>query len=44
MRVGGAQDPLTQGPNLPQIIVKGSWAKPDTAGTLFQGANSMIFT
>lgn len=30
MRVGGAQDMLIQGSSLPQIMVKGGWAKPDT--------------
>lgn len=30
MRVGGAQDLLTQGASLPQIMVKGGWAKTDT--------------
>jgi site-specific recombinase XerD len=30
MRVGGAQDLLTQGASLPQIMVKGGWVKPDT--------------
>jgi hypothetical protein len=30
MRVGGAQDLLTQGASLPQIMVKGGWIKPDT--------------
>ena len=31
MRVGGAQDLLMQGASLPQIMVKGGWAKTDTA-------------
>jgi site-specific recombinase XerD len=30
MRVGGAQDLLHQGASLPQIMVKGGWAKSDT--------------
>lgn len=30
MRVGGAQDLMTQGASLPQIMVKGGWAKTDT--------------
>ena len=30
MRVGGAQDLLLQGASLPQIMVKGGWAKTDT--------------
>lgn len=30
MRVGGAQDLLTQGASLPQIMVKGGWSKTDT--------------
>lgn len=30
MRVGGAQDLITQGASLPQIMVKGGWAKTDT--------------
>jgi site-specific recombinase XerD len=30
MRVGGAQDLLTQGASLPQIMVKGGWLNPDT--------------
>ena len=30
MRVGGAQDLLNQGASLPQIMVKGGWAKTDT--------------
>jgi site-specific recombinase XerD len=30
MRVGGAQDLLSQGASLPQIMVKGGWAKTDT--------------
>ena len=30
MRVGGAQDLLTLGVSLPQIMVKGGWAKTDT--------------
>lgn len=30
MRVGGAQDLLIQGASLPQIMVKGGWAKTDT--------------
>lgn len=30
MRVGGAQDLLVQGASLPQIMVKGGWAKTDT--------------
>ena len=30
MRVGGAQDLLKVGASLPQIMVKGGWAKPDT--------------
>jgi len=30
MRVGGAQDLLSQGASLPQIMVKGGWVKPDT--------------
>jgi site-specific recombinase XerD len=30
MRVGGAQDLLHQGASLPQIMVKGGWAKTDT--------------
>ena len=30
MRVGGAQDLLTVGASLPQIMVKGGWAKTDT--------------
>ncbi len=31
MRVGGAQDLLRLGASLPQIMVKGGWAKTDTA-------------
>jgi integrase len=31
MRVGGAQDLLRVGASLPQIMVKGGWAKTDTA-------------
>jgi hypothetical protein len=31
MRVGGAQDLLSVGVSLPQIMVKGGWAKTDTA-------------
>ncbi len=31
MRVGGAQDLLNVGASLPQIMVKGGWAKTDTA-------------
>jgi len=30
MRVGAAQDQLTAGASLPQIMVKGGWSKPDT--------------
>ena len=30
MRVGGAQDLLSYGASLPQIMVKGGWAKTDT--------------
>jgi hypothetical protein len=30
MRVGGAQDLLNSGASLPQIMVKGGWAKTDT--------------
>ena len=30
MRVGGAQDLLVQGASIPQIMVKGGWAKTDT--------------
>jgi integrase len=30
MRVGAAQDLLQQGASLPQIMVKGGWAKTDT--------------
>ena len=30
MRVGGAQDLMSQGASLPQIMVKGGWAKKDT--------------
>ncbi len=30
MRVGGAQDLLIQGASLPQIMVRGGWAKTDT--------------
>ena len=30
MRVGGAQDLLTHGASMPQIMVKGGWAKTDT--------------
>ena len=30
MRVGRAQDLLAQGATLPQIMVKGGWAKTDT--------------
>lgn len=30
MRVGAAQDLLFRGASLPQIMVKGGWAKPDT--------------
>jgi site-specific recombinase XerD len=30
MRVGGAQDLLNEGASLPQIMVKGGWAKTDT--------------
>ena len=30
MRVGGAQDLLALGASLPQIMVKGGWAKTDT--------------
>ena len=30
MRVGGAQDLLSVGASLPQIMVKGGWAKTDT--------------
>jgi len=30
MRVGGAQDLLSLGASLPQIMVKGGWAKSDT--------------
>ena len=30
MRVGGAQDLMTQGASLPQIMVKGGWSKTDT--------------
>jgi site-specific recombinase XerD len=30
MRVGGAQDLLSSGASLPQIMVKGGWAKTDT--------------
>jgi hypothetical protein len=31
MRVGGAQDLLSWGASLPQIMVKGGWGKTDTA-------------
>jgi Phage integrase family len=30
MRVGGAQELLALGANLPQIMIKGGWAKTDT--------------
>jgi site-specific recombinase XerD len=30
MRVGDAQDLLIQGASLPQIMIKGGWAKTDT--------------
>jgi hypothetical protein len=30
IRVGGAQDLMTTGASLPQIMVKGSWSKTDT--------------
>jgi integrase len=30
MRVGGAQDLLNSGASLPQIMIKGGWAKTDT--------------
>jgi hypothetical protein len=30
MRVGGAHDLLNTGASLPQIMVKGGWAKTDT--------------
>ena len=30
MRVGGAQDLLSQGASLSLIMVKGGWVKPDT--------------
>ena len=30
MRVGGAQDLLHHGASLPQIMIKGGWAKTDT--------------
>ena len=30
MRVGGAQDLLNLGASLPQIMLKGGWAKTDT--------------
>ncbi len=40
MRVGGAQDLLNVGANLPQIMVKGGWAKTDTVMRYIERARS----
>jgi site-specific recombinase XerD len=40
MRVGGAQDLLTVGASLPQIMVKGGWAKTDTVLRYVERARS----
>ncbi len=40
MRVGGAQDLLNVGASLPQIMVKGGWAKTDTVMRYVERASS----
>jgi len=40
MRVGGAQDLLNVGASLPQIMVKGGWAKTDTVMRYIERARS----
>lgn len=39
MRVGGAQDLLHHGDSLPQIMVKGGWAKTDTVMCYIERVN-----
>ena len=43
MRVGGAQDLLTLGASLPQIMVKGGWVKPDTAMRYVERARGNVY-
>ena len=42
MRVGGAQDLLAFGASLPQIMVKGGWAKTDTVMRYFERARGQF--
>ncbi len=41
MRVGGAQDLLNFGASLPQIMVKGGWAKIDTVMRYIERARNI---
>lgn len=42
MRVGSAQDLMIQGASLPQIMVKGGWAKTDTVMRYIERVRSPI--
>ena len=42
MRVGGAQDLLSCGASLPQIMVKGGWGKTDTVMRYVDRIRTMI--
>ena len=44
MRVGGAQDLLNMGASLPQIMVKGGWAKTDTVMRYVERIHRPSFT
>lgn len=44
MRVGSAQDLMIQGATLPQIMVKGGWAKTDTVMRYIERVRSPIIT
>ena len=44
MRVGGAQDLLNMGASLPQIMVKGGWAKTDTVMRYVERVHRPIFS
>jgi len=44
MRVGSAQDMLIQGASLPQIMVKGGWAKTDTVMRYVERVRVPVFS
>lgn len=44
MRVGSAQDMLVQGASLPQIMVKGGWAKTDTVMRYVERVRVPVFS